>query len=105
MGGHRGRIQVQGTDMSPELSRKWVQSVPRAAQAALVDCADLWTSCNSAQQHQRTLAFKKARRFITQCSKYGGIGPTKMSFKDPSARRKPKSARVDIEVNRGHAFP
>ena len=99
---HRGRIQVQGKDMQEDESRAWSQGSARLASDAHKDLADLEDSISTAQRDLRRRAFCKARRFVTNASDKGGVAaPVTQSFSDP---RLDRTARVDIEVNRGTAF-
>ena len=101
---HRGRLQVQGADMNPELSRPWSQDLPRKAGDALNDLHALRLECNEPQRTRRVIAFAQAQRFIEQVRAGNGIGPTSESF--PRKRRGDdhSDARVDIEVKVGLAF-
>lgn len=106
---HRGRLQVQGDDMKPELSWPWARTKsqgPLPGDLALQQLAILRGKCNKKQLAQRDQAFKKAQRFIENAMKTGGIQtPPKVqkTFQN-SPPPDPKNARVDIEVWEGTAF-
>lgn len=98
---HRGRLQVQGNDMNPELSRPWAQKVPRLADDAINDLGELEAECTPSQLSKRAQAFLKARRFVNNARGNGVWAPVRWSHSNP---RVDKTARVDIEVSLGRAF-
>lgn len=108
MADNRGRLQVQGDDMKPELSRPWNQATPRKASAALSDLDDLREDCTDKQRKPRERYFIKARNFIERVRDEGGYdvsdaGNLKQSF-PPEDRADEKGRRVDVEVSAGLAF-
>ena len=100
---HRGRLQVQGRDMNPELSESWAQTHPKLASEALSSLGAMRAACTARQVAIRQLGFRQAKRFIDQAKDCGGVGPTKESFPRKSPPNHP-DARVDIEVMLGQAF-
>ena len=102
---HRGRLQVQGVDMAPELSRPWAQPTPHLAADAQADLNALEAGCTPAQQALRAQAFADARRYVTNAQQGGGAdAPVRRSFRNRNLPPRNKTARVDIEVITGLAF-
>jgi hypothetical protein len=105
---HRGRIQAQGDDLNRKqkggYSRSWAQNQPITDQEGLSFLDEIKAQCNQSEQKERKMAFKKAKQFIMNASKQGGVGPESQppSFKDRNP--KPTNARVDIEIKKGSAF-
>ena len=98
---HRGRVQVQGTDMDDEPSFPWACSRPLPKWEALRELETLRNACTTSQLARRTRAFEKASRFVEQ----GPVdGPLYRTFNDRSLPKKYRDARVDIEVILGMAF-
>lgn len=99
---HRGRLQVQGPDMNPELSWGWAQKDACKAEIAENELSKLENCCSSRQLRVRDQAFLKARRFIQQARLKGGVSyPISTSY---SNRNVNPNHRVDIEVIFGIAF-
>ncbi len=101
---HRGRIQVQGMDMAPELSHAWARSEPPTARASIVELDSLHDQCTASQQAHRREAFPKARRYIEGAAGKGVDAPVTKTCEDRSRPNSAKDARVDIEVLFGRAF-
>lgn len=104
MSKHRGRIQVQGDDMNPELSRPWSQETPREVTKGIADLESLKDECTEAQYSHRDKAFDDACRFVQNAHPQGVGPPVCQTFKNRNLPRKHKTARVDIEVKAGIAF-
>lgn len=101
---YRGVIQVQGQDMTPQLSEPWARTTPVRANEGLTWLVLLEGRCTSDQRRHRLRAFKKARRFIDNAAKLGGVTPESQpqSFQDPTSEV--RDARVDIEIRAGLTF-
>lgn len=53
----------------------------------------------------RTEAFEKAKRFLENAGKVGGVrAPVSESYQNEEARKRDGTERVDIEVRKGKAF-
>lgn len=108
MADHRGRLQVQGRDIDPELSRPWDQEEPRLASAALSDLEGLRIECSPKQREPREPYFVKAKNLIERIRDedgwhVGDAGDLVASF--PTRRRADAlGRRVDEEVRSGSAF-
>jgi hypothetical protein len=61
---HRGRIQIQGPDMDPELSWAWAQDTPPTKAEALAKLDELVGQLTAKQKEAREDAIKKVRKFI-----------------------------------------
>lgn len=102
---HRGRLQVQGDDMQPELSRRWTQAAARTAADAQADLDALEAGCTAAQQALRDRAFADARRYVTTAQRSGGVNaPVSRWCQNRNLPRRNNDARVDIVVITGLAF-
>jgi RHS repeat-associated protein len=102
---HRGRFQVQGADMRPELSIPWLTPIPLPSIFGHMSLLALRSILTKDQLARRTEAFAKAHRFITNARAGGGVGPNKYTFQNaPTRRLRVPDARVDIEVLEGLAF-
>jgi hypothetical protein len=96
---HRGRFQVQGSDMANDLSKSWAQPTPKTAASALQDLAALELGCTADQLKHRDLAFPLARDFVHKANAAANLrAPVNRSFKNPQRPRKYANARVDLEV-------
>lgn len=102
---HRGRIQVQGPDMHPELSWPWARSAPLTAREGLNGLYLLEWSLTKRQREIRDQAFRKAADYIRirGCQRQGGCGPVSRTFRNKNQPLNGK-ARVDIEILTGVAF-
>ena len=101
---HRGRIQVQGLDMAPELSSQWAQATPPTSAEGVQDLDGLQARCTATQLRHRREAFPKARRYIEDAAGRGVDAPVSRTFQDRGLPKTAKDARVDIEVVYGRAF-
>ena len=108
---HRGRIQVQGSDLvktwgsdtPPQLQFTWAQPTPMTAWAAGGAVIGLEWALNEKQRKVRDEAFSRVRALIWRSMLQGGIrAPFKQSYQN--RRPVPPSARVDVEVIEGRAF-
>jgi len=75
---YRGRFQVQGADIpggGGGYSHKWAQKRPVTETEGLEYLTGIQDQCNKKQLTQRKSAFKKARRFVTNAAKQGGVLP------------------------------
>lgn len=101
---NNGRLQVQGEDMDPELSRRWELPQPPDKAFGEDSVQELQDSCESKQLKLRTEAFSKMKRHILRAPLDGYPAPQSKSFlvEDPPA--KARGARVDLEIITGIAF-
>ena len=95
---HRGRIQSQGGGIND--SEAWHEPVPLPLKRGIAMAGALEARLSRTELQLRTGAFQKARRFMSNASQNGGVGPTFKTFMVP----KDPSRRVDIEVRSGLAF-
>lgn len=103
---HRGRLQVQGEDLNPELSYPWAQDEPLKANVALNELENLKQRLTQEQLKRRDRAFRKAEAWIKKVRDQGGVDAPRRP-KSFHNRPKPKDypkARIDIEVITGKAF-
>jgi hypothetical protein len=102
----RGRVQAQGDDINQHggYSSSWAQQIPVTDEDGLSFLAKIEEQCNESQQFHRKQAFDKAKNFIKNASKQGGVGPESQPhpFQDP--KYKILKARVDIEIHCGLTF-
>ena len=102
---HRGRIQVQGTDLVRELSWTWADVDPPTAATALEALDGLKAHLTSGELALRSEAFTRAVRFIENAAASGGVdAPVSVTFQNRGLSRADRTARVDIEVRTGKAF-
>lgn len=105
---YRGRVQAQGADIDVDqkggYSQSWAKSEPVTDVEGLDFLAKIEADCNEAQRKVREVPFKKARCFVQNASKVGGVSPDAQppSFQDP--KRNIPDARVDIEIHSGITF-
>ena len=101
---NNGRLQVQGEDMDPELSRSWEETEPPDKPFGEATVHELQNECEVKQLKLRTIAFSKMKRHIRRAPPEGYPAPQSKSFpvEDPPARA--RGARVDLEVITGFAF-
>ncbi|WP_353932039.1 hypothetical protein WJM97_05505 [Okeanomitos corallinicola TIOX110] len=103
---YRGRVQAQGDDIKEKggYSHSWAEEKPVTDEEGLSFLAKIERECSNSQKAQRKKAFDKARRFVKNASKQGGVGPESQppSFQDP--KRTVNNARVDIEIRSGITF-
>lgn len=101
---HRGRVQAQGDDMSPEQSESWGQRHPPTKSDGVSFLAALKEKCEKLQAKLRVESFKKAERFVWRAPAQGVEAPVSKCFRVLPPNAGAKGARVDIEVNKGRAF-
>ena len=105
---YRGRVQAQGDDIKEKggYSESWAQDIPVTDQDGLEFLAKIETKCNESQRELRKSPFKRARRFIENASKEGGVRPESQprSFYYRKDDKKYSSVRVDIEIASGLTF-
>jgi hypothetical protein len=103
---YRGRVQAQGEDIEDDggYSCPWAQNAPVTDRDGLEFLAKIEEQCSKSQKEQRKQAFGKARRFVENASKQGGVGPEAQPHSFQDKRRTVKNARVDIEIRSGLTF-
>ena len=103
---YRGAVQAQGDDITQDggYTCSWAQNTPVTVQEGLKFLAKIEGQCNASQKEQRNIAFAKARRFINNAAKDGGVVPEKSSISFYNRDPKPKNARVDIAIASGLTF-
>ncbi|MBD2505161.1 hypothetical protein H6G83_31935 [Anabaena azotica FACHB-119] len=103
---YRGRVQAQGDDISQNggYSYSWARMTPVTEQEGLSFIATIQAQCNKSQQAERQQAFSKAKRFVQNASKQGGIGPEAQPHSFKNTKRTVDNARVDIEIASGLTF-
>jgi len=95
----RGRIQAQGGGV--EKSQPWNRATPPTVSEGLKMVDDLEASLTKAERKARQKELDKARKFIRDAGKAGGIdAPVSKTF----LAKGTKDVRVDIEVISGKAF-
>jgi hypothetical protein len=103
---YRGAVQAQGNDIQEDggYTCSWAQDIPVTDQEGLDFLAKIEGQCNDSQKEQRNTAFAKARRFINNAAKDGGVVPEKSSISFSNRDPKPRNARVDIAIASGLTF-
>lgn len=105
---YRGRVQAQGEDIQQHggYSCPWAKSEPVTDQEGLSFLDKIEGECSDSQQALRKMPFKRARRFVENASKQGGVGPEAQpgSFYYRKDDKKYSSVRVDIEIGSGKTF-
>lgn len=103
---YRGRVQAQGDDIKQDggYSESWAQEIPVTDQEGLEFLAKIENKCNESQKAQRKQAFSRAKRFVTNASKEGGIKPEAQPHSFQDRKRTINNARVDIEIHSGRTF-
>ena len=96
---HRGRIQAQGENL--EASEAWSQNEPPTKTDGLTMLDRLRNKISKFEAKKRAKAFVKARKYIEQASKNGGLNAS--SFATFNVKGMTKE-RIDIEVRNGTAF-
>src|SRR5436309_5595108 len=99
---HRGRIQVQGSDMGGDPSFPWTRSSPLPRTEAITGLHGLRDACTPSQLKLRDHAFDKAERFINAGTV--DAAPVLRRFRNRNLPKAHKDARVDVEVWQGMAF-
>ncbi len=101
---HRGRIQVQGSDLGQDLSWSWADPDPPTA-AALEALDGHKAQLPSGALALRGEAFERAARFVRNAAASGGVSaPVSVTLQNRGLSRANRTARVDIEVRTGRAF-
>lgn len=104
----RGRVQAQGDDIKKKggYSQAWAQDISVTDQEGLEFLAKIEAQCTESQRELRKSPFKRARRFIENASKQGGVGPESQpgSFYYKKDDKKYSNVRVDIEIASGLTF-
>lgn len=106
---HRGRLQVQGADLSNfpkgELSWAWTRGTPPTAVESIAALETMKAQLSKRQLAVRNMAFNKAEARILAFAPQGGIAARWVkTFQNDNLPSDLKSARVDIEVLEGKAF-
>lgn len=103
---YRGAVQAQGDDITQDggYTYSWAQNIPVTDQEGLDFLAKIEGQCNDSQKAQRNAAFAKAKRFIKNASKNGGVGPDSQPHPFLDSKRTVPNARVDIEIRKGLTF-
>ncbi len=96
---HRGRIQIQGPDMRPEISEKWARQTPLPTAEGLTMHDRLVAQLTRTQLRNRRQAIPNSRRFINN-----NTVQTPPRFSRSFRDRGQRHNRVDIEVHTGTAF-
>lgn len=97
---HRGRIQIQGPDMNPEVSWAWAQDTPPTKAEGLAQLDALYNGLTDKQKTERAGAYAKARVWIRGLP----VGGVDAQVSKTWGGKKKKSNRIDIEVIKGKAF-
>ena len=102
----RGRVQAQGDDIEQDggYSYPWAQKDPISDRDGLSFLANIEEQCSDSQKAERKQAFVKAKRFVDNASKQGGVGPESQPHSFQDSKRTVKNARVDIEIRSGLTF-
>ncbi len=103
---YRGRVQAQGDDIEHDggYSCPWAQDQPVSDRDGLSFLAKIEEQCSESQKAERKQAFVKAKRFVNNASKQGGVSPESQPHSFQDIRRTVKNARVDIEIRSGLTF-
>lgn len=103
---HRGRLQVQGTDLDDSgHSWSWNQRFPPLARTAISRLKMLRGRLTRRQRSVRELAFADAESWLRRVRDQGGIeAPVIRTFQNRGLPSKYRDARVDVEVLTGAAF-
>ena len=81
---HRGRIQVQGSDINSDRSYSWAGKSPVSKTVALKELDLLKNGCDTSQLKVRKQAFAKAKKFIQNGPVKAVEAPIIGTFQDPS---------------------
>ena len=103
---YRGRVQAQGDGIQQDggYSHSWAQNTPVTDRDGLSFLAKIKQECSQPQQLERKQAFAKAKRFVKNASKQGGVGPEAQPHSFQNRKRTIRNARVDIEIHSGLTF-
>ena len=97
---HRGRIQIQGPDMNPEISWAWAQDAPPTKADGLRELDKLYDSLTDKQKKARKDAYAKVRTWIRNCPEAEADAQISQTWGNKDDSKK----RIDIEVIKGKAF-
>lgn len=102
--GHSGRWQAQGGGLQE--SRAWNQPTPLTLTQGLALLDQLEMSLRPRDRRARASFFEQARIYARRLAAAGGISAANFGgSKSFPTRNQPSSyPRVDLEINRGHAF-
>lgn len=102
--GHEGRWQAQGAGLNE--SEPWSQGTPLSLSQGLVLLRTLENKLKPKDRKARAAFFDQAEIYARRLAVGGGISAvnfgTSKSF--PTRNQPASSPRVDLEINRGHAF-
>jgi hypothetical protein len=98
-GKHRGRIQIQGDDMNPEVSWAWNQDTPPTKSEMLTQLNSLYDGLTNAQKNARKDAIVKARKYIEDLPAGGANAKVSKTWQDTGK----KTERIDLEIITGKA--
>src|SRR4051812_11830261 len=100
MATHRGRIQIQGSDLGAhEPSWAWSQRWPPRARTGIRRLRMMWKWLTPAQRACREEARQRAERWVRHVREDDGIpAPVVVTFQDRRLPPSARDARIDIEV-------
>jgi len=105
---YRGRVQAQGADIDINqkggYSQSWARSEPITDVEGLNFLAKIEGQCSKAQKKERESLFKRARRFVQNAGKAGGVLPEAQPHRFEDPKRTIPDARVEIEIHSGITF-
>lgn len=105
---HRGRIQSQGAGYSDPGTgdvESWNQADPLTLAQGLAKLESLASRMTKAQKKKRDQAIEKARTYMLQAARAGGLNAdARRTFQNDEVKKENGSERVDIEVRKGVAF-
>lgn len=99
---HRGRIQIQGNDMFPEVSYSWARDDAMPKYDALAELDRLFDDLTATQKSNRTQALQKAKNFINAGPYTKSGARIFRTFQNNNPNH--NSQRIDIEIIEGTAF-
>jgi|ERR1043165_8535894 hypothetical protein len=99
---HRVRIQIQGDDISSEISSTWERNVIMTKQDAMEALNQLWDKLSPSQKKEREDAYRDAKNYIGESPVGGRTNQGNRSFQQ--SNRRVSNARIDFEINKGAAF-
>ena len=99
---HRTRIQIQGDDITSEISSSWERNVIMTKQDAMEVLNQLWDKLSPSQKKEREDAYRDAKNYIGDSPTGGRTNQGSKSFQQ--SNRRISNARIDFEINRGAAF-
>ncbi len=98
-GKHRGRIQIQGDDMNPEVSWAWNQDDPPTKTEMITQLDNLYNGLTNAQKNKRKDAYKKAKKYIQGLPAAGADAVVMKTWQDTGT----DTERIDLEIKTGKA--